>query len=206
MATWYTVEEAQDDWADWPRQDDDGTDLLSSFLAAAKYAVLAYAPVLTSTAPAPVTITSAPWTVDLAGSGDRVQATITVAETLAGSSITVAIPADFQPAGRPLVLAPGGVAQAYFEASDAATLYLVSNPQAGQTFEMYWTAATPSVEDDIPDGWRIAQLLQARNIWNSGKATPTGDFDGGQYSLTTFPLDWQVRQLIRPKRGVPVIG
>lgn len=110
MATWYTVEEAQDDWADWPRQDDDGTDLLESYLAAAKEAVLAYAPVV----------------------------------------------------------------------------------------------ETPLV--DIPDGYRIAQLLQARNIWNSGKATPTGDFDGGQYSLTTFPLDWQVRQLIRPKRGVPVIG
>ena len=48
--------------------------------------------------------------------------------------------------------------------------------------------------------------MQARNVWNSGKASPTGDFDGGQYSLTTFPLDWQVRQLIRPKVGKPVIG
>ena len=58
----------------------------------------------------------------------------------------------------------------------------------------------------LTDGYRIAQLMQARNIWNSGKASPSGDFDGGQYGLSTFPLDWQVRQLIRPKRGRPHIA
>ena len=70
-------------------------------------------------------------------------------------------------------------------------------------------AYAPAVDEplvDIPAGYREAQLMQARNVWNSGKASPTGDFDGGQYSLTTFPLDWQVRQLIRPKVGKPVIG
>lgn len=59
----------------------------------------------------------------------------------------------------------------------------------------------------IPAGYREAQLLQARNVWNSQKASPaTGDFDNGQYGLGAYPLDWQVKQLIRPKRGMPVIG
>lgn len=53
---------------------------------------------------------------------------------------------------------------------------------------------------EISRGWRIAQLMQSRNIWNSSKATPgTGDFDGSNYGISTFPLDWQVKQLIRPR-------
>lgn len=61
-------------------------------------------------------------------------------------------------------------------------------------------------EDDVPDGYRMGQLLQARNVWNSSRAGAAGDMDGGSYGLTSFPLDWQVRQLVRPKRGRPVVG
>jgi hypothetical protein len=60
--------------------------------------------------------------------------------------------------------------------------------------------------DAVPDAYRIAQLMQARNIWNSSKASPAGSFDNGEYGLTSFPLDWQVRQLLRPKQGRPVIA
>lgn len=197
MATWYTVGEAQDEWADWPREEDDGTDLLSSLLAAAKEAVLAYAPVLVSTAPEPVTLTDGPWTLALSGENELVQA---ILSATTGGPGTFIIPADFAPVGLPALAV--GTTSAQF--SGPTVLDAVSAGAA--TLAMFWTAATPSEVQDIPDGWRIAQLLQARNIWNSGKATPSGDFDGGQYSLTTFPLDWQVRQLIRPKRGVPVIA
>lgn len=55
------------------------------------------------------------------------------------------------------------------------------------------------VNVDIPSSYRLAQLMQSRNIWNSSKASPSGDFDGGGYGLTTFPLDWQVKQLLRPR-------
>lgn len=51
----------------------------------------------------------------------------------------------------------------------------------------------------IPVSYRAAQIMQARNIWNSSKASPSGDFDGGGYGLTSFPLDWQVKQLLRPR-------
>lgn len=67
--------------------------------------------------------------------------------------------------------------------------------------------ADPPVAPVAPTvGMRQAQLLQARNVWNSAAAGSGGDLDGGGYGLTTFPLDWQVRQLIRPKQGKPVIA
>jgi hypothetical protein len=110
MAQWHTVASARDEWPDAPVDEDDGDDLLTSLLAVAQDAVIAYAPAVET----PLT--------------------------------------------------------------------------------------------DIPDGYRHAQLMQARNVWNSSKAKPSGDFDGGEYGLSSFPLDWQVRQLIRPKRGKPWIG
>jgi hypothetical protein len=57
-----------------------------------------------------------------------------------------------------------------------------------------------SNEDPIPDAWALAQVMQARNIWNAGRAAPSGDFDGSSYGVSAFPIDWQVRQLLRPRR------
>jgi hypothetical protein len=64
----------------------------------------------------------------------------------------------------------------------------------------------PGDPTDVPDNYRMGQLMQARNIWNSSKAQPSGEFDNGSYGLSSFPLDWQVRQLLRPKQGRPVIA
>lgn len=61
-------------------------------------------------------------------------------------------------------------------------------------------------DEDPPENYRYAQLMQAQNVWNSSEASPSGDFDSSGYGLTTFPLDWAVRQVLRPKRGFPVIG
>jgi hypothetical protein len=95
-----------------------------------------------------------------------------------------------------------------FDADDGDTI-LVSLLSAAKSAVLAYapvldTTTWPS--DTCPDGYRIGQLMQARNIWNSTKANPSGDFDGGQYGLTTFPLDWQVRQLLRPKRGIPSLA
>jgi hypothetical protein len=65
----------------------------------------------------------------------------------------------------------------------------------------------PNDGEVIPTNYRVAQLMQARNVWNSSKASPgTGEFDNGSYGLSSFPLDWQIRQLLRPKQGRPVIA
>jgi hypothetical protein len=91
-----------------------------------------------------------------------------------------------------------------FDADDGDTI-LVSLLSAAKDAVL---AYAPTLVDPlvVPDGYRIGQLMQARNIWNSTKASPSGDFEGGQYGLTTFPLDWQVRQLLRPKRGIPSLA
>jgi hypothetical protein len=63
-------------------------------------------------------------------------------------------------------------------------------------------AYAPALADpeQPPENYRLAQLLQAKNTWNAAYASPSGDFDGmGGFSLSTHPLDWQIRQILRPR-------
>lgn len=68
-------------------------------------------------------------------------------------------------------------------------------------------AYAPKLRDGepVPDGWIIAQVMHARNKYNAGATGPGGDLDGSGYGLTAFPLDWQVKQLLRPQRGLGAI-
>lgn len=63
-------------------------------------------------------------------------------------------------------------------------------------------------EDDVvPLRVRNAQLMQARSIYNAALADPAQrDADGQLFFSTPFPLDHNIRQLLRPRRGVPVAG
>jgi hypothetical protein len=40
--------------------------------------------------------------------------------------------------------------------------------------------------------------MQVRNTWNATKTNPEGMLGGGDFTVRPFPLDWMVRQLIRP--------
>ena len=62
----------------------------------------------------------------------------------------------------------------------------------------------PKLPDDAtpPANWELAQVMQARNAFNSIKAGQ-GGFDGSEYGITAHPLDWQVKQLLRPRVGRP---
>ena len=61
--------------------------------------------------------------------------------------------------------------------------------------------------DEIPDNYLLAQVMQARNTWNSGKAAPgDGAFDGGGFGISSMPLDWQIKQLLRPQRALGAIA
>ena len=58
-----------------------------------------------------------------------------------------------------------------------------------------------------PLNYRRAQLMQARNLWNAGKVDPsTGDQGEGSFILSPVPLDWTVKQVLRPKQGRKPIG
>jgi hypothetical protein len=88
----------------------------------------------------------------------------------------------------------------------AAVQAFAPDPATSPSFIIVDDILVPVDDVTIPDGYRRAQLMQARNVWNSSRAGASGDFDDGSFGLSSFPLDWQVRQLIRPKRAVPVIG
>lgn len=59
------------------------------------------------------------------------------------------------------------------------------------------------VVDVVPEHYRRAQLLQAIGVWNSSRATSADRLGAGEFSVTVFPLDWNVKQLLRPKAGLP---
>lgn len=59
---------------------------------------------------------------------------------------------------------------------------------------------------DVPVEYRLAQLRQARNIWAAQNVDSSGGIgDGGDFELrpVTHPLDWHVKQIIRPKGATP---
>jgi hypothetical protein len=59
----------------------------------------------------------------------------------------------------------------------------------------------------VPEHYRLGQSMQARNIWNAATVSPsTGDMEMGGMSFVVHPLDWTVKQLLRPKRAVPWVG
>lgn len=59
----------------------------------------------------------------------------------------------------------------------------------------------------VPVHYRSAQLMQARNVWNAGQIDPNATtYGGGEFSVPVYPLDWTVRQMLRPRSGVPRVG
>ncbi len=61
-------------------------------------------------------------------------------------------------------------------------------------------ALVPVVPTPVPDRLVLAQIMQARALYN-GVVTGTDDRQGIDGSgVTVFPMDWAVKNLLRPKR------
>lgn len=59
----------------------------------------------------------------------------------------------------------------------------------------------------VPELWRQAQLSQARNMYNATLTSGDSSYDlGGGVVITPRPLDWAVKQLIRPRTATKVLG
>lgn len=70
-------------------------------------------------------------------------------------------------------------------------------------------AYAPVLPADTPAGrcpvaYRHAQLMQTRNLWNATEVDSGGGFGGDDFSIRPMPLDWIIKQILRPKTGVPV--
>lgn len=66
--------------------------------------------------------------------------------------------------------------------------------------------APPLDEFQVPPlNYRFAQLQQARNLLNASRVDPSNGSGGDDsFTLTPFPLDWTVKQMLRPKSARPV--
>ncbi|WNM25240.1 hypothetical protein [Demequina capsici] len=62
-------------------------------------------------------------------------------------------------------------------------------------------AFAPTVET-IPDSYRKAQRLQTEARWTASRATSSDRMGGEEYGVTVFPLDWHVKQLLRPRTAI----
>lgn len=58
----------------------------------------------------------------------------------------------------------------------------------------------PDVPITVPERFRLAQINQARALFNSVISGPNDSLDAGGVSVTVFPMDWTVKNLLRPKR------
>jgi hypothetical protein len=71
-------------------------------------------------------------------------------------------------------------------------------------------AFAPALADDdpIPARYRAGQLMQAQNLYNAGAVDPNTGVEGSgdTFALRPYPLDWMVKQVLRPARGVPVVA
>lgn len=67
--------------------------------------------------------------------------------------------------------------------------------------------ADPAPSADLTASLRIAEVYQARARYNAVKAAgDRGEVGQEGMLITVFPLDWQVKQLIRPTPGRPTIA
>lgn len=66
----------------------------------------------------------------------------------------------------------------------------------------------PTLDAGIPPmHFREAQLVQARNTWNAVKTDPANQGIGDEgFIIRPFPLDWTVKNMIRPPSAKPVIA
>lgn len=54
-----------------------------------------------------------------------------------------------------------------------------------------------------PINYKRGQYLHARNGFNAGAVDTNGEMGDNGFVIRPFPLDWTVKQTLRPKRAVP---
>ena len=68
-------------------------------------------------------------------------------------------------------------------------------------------AFAPALAADavIPENYRLAQAMQARALYRSTTVGSGDQFGADGLTVTVFPMDWTVKNLLRPRRGLPVL-
>jgi hypothetical protein len=59
---------------------------------------------------------------------------------------------------------------------------------------------------EIPSSWRMAHLVHIKNLWNASRVSADGTTGlNGEFVIQPRPLDWHVKQILRPARAVPIV-
>jgi len=58
----------------------------------------------------------------------------------------------------------------------------------------------------VPLNYKNAQLMQARALYSSVIANQQDSVGVEGFQVRIFPLDWNIKALLRPKRAMPVVG
>ncbi|TFC94571.1 hypothetical protein E3T28_14815 [Cryobacterium sinapicolor] len=66
--------------------------------------------------------------------------------------------------------------------------------------------APVTVAGAVPLRYKQAQLMQARNVWNAAKSDTSNQMGADGFTVHVFPMDWTVKNIIRPKNPVPVVA
>lgn len=66
--------------------------------------------------------------------------------------------------------------------------------------------ADPAPDADTSASLRLAEVYQARARYNAVKTAGDSQVGPEGMTVTVFPLDWQVQQLLRPKTGRPSVA
>lgn len=88
---------------------------------------------------------------------------------------------------------------------DEFTLTLLVEAALAQVTD-FAPAAPEDSPTPVPPNFKLAQLMQTRNLWNASQVDTGGGMGEGDFVVRPFPLDWQVKALLRPKRGIPLVG
>lgn len=66
-------------------------------------------------------------------------------------------------------------------------------------------AYAPKLAEDaaVPVNYRYGQLEQAKNLYNASSVDSSGGMGEGEFVMRPHPLDWIIKQILRPKRAVP---
>jgi len=89
------------------------------------------------------------------------------------------------------------------EAIADATLWNLLELAREQVIEFAPTLAEGAA---VPLRYREGQRMQARNLATANRVDTSGGIGEGDFVIRPFPLDWHVKQILRPKRAVPVVG
>lgn len=76
---------------------------------------------------------------------------------------------------------------------------LLSNGQGNED----WIKAQATA---VPENFVAAQVLQCRDLVRAGVVGDQGSAGNYEDPVTTFPMSWHCKNLLRPRRGKPYFG